>query len=146
MFGAPVAFEDHAVRGLPCGPGDPEGSMSKYGRDTQYRAIGPTAHQAARLGQIAPPGTLLVSAEPLRLVEGHVRVKAPEAANAPSGQLVYELVSAEPEKNRFQVLASPGLTSFMGRSAEWEQLERLAAKARRGHGQVAAIIGPSAGY
>jgi class 3 adenylate cyclase/tetratricopeptide (TPR) repeat protein len=170
VFGAPVALEDHAVRACFAAleireavqrngnvAQDPGSSsvlvraglssgevvtrLIQNGRDTQYRVIGPTAHLAARLGHIARPGTLIVSAETLRLVEGHVQVKALEAANAPSGQLAYELVSAEPTKSRFRVLASRGLTSFVGRNAELEQLERLATKARRGHGQVAAIIG-----
>ena len=106
-----------------------------------YRAIGPTVHIAARLGHIAQPGTLLVSAQTLLLAQGHVQVKAVEAANAPNGQQVYELVSTESAKSRFKALASQGLTSFVGRNAELGQLERLAAKARRRQGQVAAIIG-----
>jgi DNA-binding winged helix-turn-helix (wHTH) protein/tetratricopeptide (TPR) repeat protein len=169
VFGAPVALEDHAVRACLAaleireavqrngyGAHDPGRSvlvrtglssgevvtrLIQNGRDTQYRAIGPTAHLAARLGHIAPPGALLVSAETLRLVEGHVQVKALEATNAPSGQLVYELVAAEPAKSRFKALVSRGLTSFVGRNAELEQLEHLAAKARRGQGQVVVIIG-----
>jgi class 3 adenylate cyclase len=170
VFGAPVALEDHAVRACFAAleireavqrnghgvddPGSPSvlvraglssgevvTRLMKDGRDTQYRAIGPTAHLAARLGHIAPPGTVLVSAETLRLVEGHVQVKTLEAANAPSGQLMYELVDAEPAKSRFKALASRGLTSFVGRNIELVQLERLAAKARRGQGQVTAIIG-----
>jgi class 3 adenylate cyclase/DNA-binding winged helix-turn-helix (wHTH) protein/tetratricopeptide (TPR) repeat protein len=170
VFGAPVAFEDHAVRACLAvleireavqrsghgvhDPGNPSvlvraglssgevvTRLIENGGDTHYWAIGPTAHQAARLEQIAPPGTLLVSAETLRLAEGHVQVEALATANAHSGQLVYELVGAQPPKTRFQVLASRGLTSFMGRNAELEQLERLEAKARRGHGQVVVIIG-----
>ena len=170
VFGAPVAFEDHAIRAClaaleireaiqQSGPGvHHQASPSvlvraglssgevvtrriENGGDTQYRAIGPTAHLAARLGEIAPPGTLLVSAETRRLVEGHVQVKALTTVNATSGQVVYELVSAEPARTRLQVQASRGLTSFVGRGAELEQLERLAAKAHRGHGQVVAIIG-----
>jgi class 3 adenylate cyclase len=170
VFGAPVALEDHAVRACLAaleireavqrnghGAHNPGGSsvlvraglssgevvtrLIKSGPDSQYRAIGSTAHLAARLGQIAPPGTLLLSAQTLRLVEGHVQVKALETANASNGQLVYELVGAEPTKSRFKALASRGLTSFVGRNAELEQLERLEAKARRGQGQVTAIIG-----
>src|SRR5262249_49347432 len=92
VFGAPVAFEDHAIRACfaaleireavqRSGHGvDEPGSPSVLvraglssgevvtrlignGSDTQYRAIGPTAHLAARLGHMASPGTLLVSAE-----------------------------------------------------------------------------------
>ena len=86
LFGAPVAHEDHAVRACYAAL-QVQGAVKQYGREservsgvpilvraglssgevvvqpiandvrTEYRAIGWTTHRAARLGQIAAPGT-----------------------------------------------------------------------------------------
>src|SRR5438045_6916518 len=42
---------------------------------TDYTAIGQTTHLAARLEQIAKVGTILISAETLKLAEGYVQVR-----------------------------------------------------------------------
>ena len=171
LFGAPLTHEDHAVRacyaalqiqetvkrydpalqhaaGVPISvraglnSGEVVIRSIASGMHTQRRAMGQAIHVAERLGQIAPPGTLLVSAETLRLAEGHVQVKALEPVNMTGlGEPLYELVGAGPAQTRFQVLATRGLTDFVGRDTEMEQLKRVHAKARRGHGQVVTIIG-----
>ena len=41
-----------------------------------YSAVGQTVHLAARMEQLAPPGSILLTAATLRLVEGLVRVNA----------------------------------------------------------------------
>src|SRR5262249_9310091 len=112
------------------------------GGRTECHAMGQTIHLADRLGQIAAPGTLLIGAETLRLAEGHVRVRALESVNLTGqGDPVYELVDARPAQTRFQALAARGLTGFVGRRAEMEQLERVQARAEQRHGQVVTIIG-----
>ena len=40
-----------------------------------YTAIGQTAHLAARMEQMAMPGSVLMTADVLRLAEGYVQVK-----------------------------------------------------------------------
>ena len=168
LFGAPVAHEDHAVHACLAAL-ELQGSVGRCGRalqqagipirvraglnsgevvirsvangqGTECLAMGQTIHLADRLAKAAAPGTLLVSAETLRLAEGRVRVNALERANETS-KSVYELVAAEPARTRFQALAARGLTSFVGRGAELEQFERVRAKAEQGHGQVVTIIG-----
>jgi class 3 adenylate cyclase/tetratricopeptide (TPR) repeat protein len=171
LFGVPLAHEDHAVRacyaalqlqgavkryaqerecvlGVPilvrAGLNSGEVAIRPIANDlrTEYRAMGQTTHLAARLGQIAAPGTLLVSVETLRLAEGHIQVKALEPANVASlGSVAYELVGASEAQTRFRALAARGLTGFVGRGAEIEQLERVRNRVQRGHGQVVAIIG-----
>jgi DNA-binding winged helix-turn-helix (wHTH) protein/tetratricopeptide (TPR) repeat protein len=171
LFGAPLTDEDHAVRGCYAalqiqeavkryseGPqhltGIPiraRGGLDSgevvirsigSGPHTECRAMGRATELAARLGQVAAPGTLLVSAETLGLAEGHVEVKTLGPANSgPLGEPVFELVGAGPAQSRFQALASRGLTGFVGRGVEMEQLERIQARAQRGRGQVVAIIG-----
>jgi DNA-binding winged helix-turn-helix (wHTH) protein/tetratricopeptide (TPR) repeat protein len=171
LFGAPLTDEDHAVRGCYAalqiqeavkryseGPqhltGIPiraRGGLDSgevvtrsigSGPQTEWRAMGRAAELAVRLGQVAAPGTLLVSAETLRLAEGHIEVKMlGHANNGLPGEPVYELVGAGPGQSRFQALAARGLTGFVGRGAEMEQLERIQARAQRGRGQVVAIVG-----
>jgi class 3 adenylate cyclase len=41
-----------------------------------YTAVGQTTHLAARMEQLAAPGTTLASADTLRLAEGYVQVKS----------------------------------------------------------------------
>src|SRR6266446_856196 len=79
---------------------------------SEYRAMGRATDLATRLAQMAPPGTLLISDETLRLAEGHVQLKRFEPANInPLDEPVYELVGAGPARTRFQALAARGLTS-----------------------------------
>jgi class 3 adenylate cyclase/tetratricopeptide (TPR) repeat protein len=196
LFGVPLAQEDHAVRAcyaalqireavkqyvqelhhpprIPIlvraglNSGEVVTRLMASDLQTEYRAMGYTTHLAARLGQLAAPGTLLVSGETLRLAEGHIHAKAVERVDlADDGDLgpvnlwtavrswmtpysgqasreadVYELTGTAGVQTRFQVLAARGLTGFVGRSAEMEQLERAQIKAQQGHGQVVAIIG-----
>jgi tetratricopeptide (TPR) repeat protein len=54
---------------------------------------------------------------------------------------VYEATGAGPARTRLQAAARRGLTRFVGREAEIEQLRRAQQLAGTGHGQVAAIIG-----
>src|SRR4029079_6691846 len=41
-----------------------------------YTAVGQTTHLAARMEQLAPPGTVRLTVETLRLAEGYVEVKS----------------------------------------------------------------------
>jgi predicted ATPase len=54
---------------------------------------------------------------------------------------VYEVTGAGPARTRLQAAARRGLTRFVGRDAELEQLRRAQQLAHSGHGQVAAIVG-----
>jgi predicted ATPase len=53
---------------------------------------------------------------------------------------VYEVMSAGPLRGHFGVAARRGLTRFVGREAELEQLKRLFAVARSGRGQIVSIV------
>ena len=54
---------------------------------------------------------------------------------------VYEVTGAGPARTRLQAAARRGLTRFVGRDAELEQLRRAQQLAGNGHGQVAALVG-----
>jgi predicted ATP-dependent serine protease len=54
---------------------------------------------------------------------------------------VYELRRAGPRRSRLHAAAARGLTRFVGREGELEQLHQALTRAAGGHGQVVAIVG-----
>jgi predicted ATPase len=54
---------------------------------------------------------------------------------------VYELTGAGSARSRLQASAARGLTKFVGRSTELQQLTRALDLARDGHGQVVTVMG-----
>jgi len=109
-----------------------------------YTAVGQTTHLAGRMEQMARPGSTLLTPQTLRLVEGYVRVRSlgPIPVRGLAEPLeVFELVGAEAGRTRLQVSAGRGLTRFIGRDAELEQLRAALERARSGFGQVVAVVG-----
>jgi DNA-binding winged helix-turn-helix (wHTH) protein/predicted ATPase/class 3 adenylate cyclase len=109
-----------------------------------YSAVGQTTHLAARMEQLAPPGTIVLTAATLRLVEGLVRVNALELV--PVKGLaepldVFELLGASAIHSRFQAAVARGLTRFVGREPALGVLRQALAQAGAGHGQVVAAVG-----
>ena len=54
---------------------------------------------------------------------------------------VFELVGASAARTRFQVAARRGLTPFVGRGAEMQQIRDALERAGSGRGQVVAVVG-----
>jgi tetratricopeptide (TPR) repeat protein len=109
-----------------------------------YTAVGQTTHLAARMEQFASPGSILLTPMTLELVEGYAAVKplGPVPVKGLADALeVYEMTGVGPARTRLQAAARRGLTRFVGRDAELEQLRRAQQLAGSGHGQVAAIVG-----
>ncbi|MBI3028432.1 MAG: AAA family ATPase, partial [Candidatus Rokubacteria bacterium] len=173
LFGAPVASEDHAIRacyaalrmqetvkrfadnvrraeGIPLqiriGLNSGEVVVRSIGSDLRmdYTAVGQTTHVAARMEQMALPGSILLSADTLALAEGYVEVKplGPLPVKGLEAPLeVYELTGAATVRSRFRAAAARGLTRFVGREGELDQLRQALERARVGHGQVVAVVG-----
>ena len=173
LFGAPLAHEDHAVRacyaalrmqesvkryaeeihrteGVPIqirvGLNSGEVVVRSIGSDLHmdYTAVGQTTHLAARMEQMAMPGSILVAADTLRLAEDYVQVKAlgPRTVKGLEAPVeVYEIVGAGTVRSRLKAAAARGLTRFVGRDDELDQLRQVLERARAGHGQVVAVIG-----
>ena len=173
LFGAPLAHEDHAVRAcyaalrmqeairryneevrrshgievqIRVGLNSGEVVVRSIGNDLHmdYTAVGQTTHLAARMEQLAIPGSIRLTAETLRLAEGFVQVKPlgpiPEKG-LPDPVEVYEAVGGGSVRTRLQAAAMRGFTRFVGRDAEVEQLRHSHQQARDGHGQVVAVVG-----
>ena len=173
LFGAPVAHEDHAVRacyaalrmqdtvkryaegvrreqGIPIrirvGLNSGEVVVRAIDSDLHmdYTAVGQTTHLAARMEQLADPGSILLTPETLALAEGFVQVGAlgPMAVRGVSAPVeVYELTGTSTVRSRLQAAATRGLSRFVGRDAEMDQLRRALEQAREGRGQVVALVG-----
>jgi class 3 adenylate cyclase/tetratricopeptide (TPR) repeat protein len=173
LFGAPLAHEDHAVRACYAAI-DLQRAMWRLTEDLRqshgvtvqarvglnsgevvvraissdlhmdYTAIGQTTHLAARMEQLASPGTTLLTADTLRLAEGYIEVKplgAMPVKGLPAPVEAYELTGAGARRARLSAAAARGLTRFVGRDGELEQLREALARAAEGHGQVVALVG-----
>ena len=147
LFGAPIAHEDHAVRACYAALHMQE-TVTRYGDEMQrahgvpvqirvglhsgavvvrgidsslhmdYTAVGQTTHLAARMEQMAKPGSVLVTAETLQRAEGHIQVKplGPVAVKGLAAPVeVFELAGAGPTRTPLQAFAARGLTRFVGR-------------------------------
>ncbi len=94
--------------------------------------------------QLADPGAIVITPETLALAEGYVEVKSlgPVLVKGLAEPVeVYEVTGAGPVRTRLQASSRRGLTRFVGRDAELEQLRRAQQLAGDGHGQVTAIVG-----
>jgi len=101
-------------------------------------------HLAARIEQLAHPGSILLSPATLELAEGYIEIRP--LGRVPVKGLqepveVYEVTGIGAARTRLQAAARRGLSRFVGRDAEMDQLRRTLQLAGDGHGQVVAIVG-----
>src|SRR5436305_376064 len=109
-----------------------------------YTAVGQTTHLAARMEQAALPGSILVTADTMRLAEGFVTVKSlgPLAIKGLSeGVDAYEVIGAGTARTRFQAAGARGLTRFVGRGDELTALDAGLRRALEGHGIAMGVVG-----
>ncbi|PYO27511.1 MAG: hypothetical protein DMD86_17755, partial [Candidatus Rokuibacteriota bacterium] len=109
-----------------------------------YTAVGQTIHLAARMEQLATPGAILITADVRHLAEGYVQVRAlgPVPVEGRSEPVeVYEVTGAGAARTRFQAATARGLSRFVGRDAEIEQLAQALELAGQGRGQLVALVG-----
>jgi tetratricopeptide (TPR) repeat protein len=109
-----------------------------------YTAVGQTTHLAARMEQMSKPGSALITSGTLNLAEGFVQVRPLGAVTVKGLETptqVYELIGSVPARSRFQATAARGLTRFVGRERELEQLAQALERTGAGHGQTVAIVG-----
>jgi class 3 adenylate cyclase len=173
MFGAPIAHEDHALRACYAALAM-QAAIRRYAEDVRrlhglevllrvglnsggvlvrtigndlymnYSGVGLTTNLAARMEQLAPPGTIRLTAATLRLVEGAVRVNAlgPIPVKGLAEPVdVFELVGTTPVHRRLQAAVARGLTRFVGRDQELAVLTQALVQAAQGQGQLVALLG-----
>ena len=173
LFGAPLAHEDHAVRACYAAL-DMQAAIRRYAEEVRrthgvevqirvglssgevvvgaignnlhmhYNAVGQTAHLAARMEQLATPGTVRLTVDTLRLAEGYFDVIS--LGLVPVKGLrqpidVYEMIGARPRRARFHTVAARGITRFVGRENELEVLSEALARTAAVSGHIIAIVG-----
>jgi tetratricopeptide (TPR) repeat protein len=109
-----------------------------------YTAVGQTTHLAARMEQLAAADTIRLTAGTSRLVEGLVQVTplGPVPVKGLGEPVeIFELTGAGTARTRLEAAARRGLTRFVGRGVELEQLRGALERARAGRGQVVAVVG-----
>jgi class 3 adenylate cyclase/predicted ATPase len=110
---------------------------------TEYTPIGHSMSLAARMQTLAPTGSIVITEQTQKLVSGYFELKplGPVRIKGVSDPIdVYEVTGVGPLRTRLQRSASRGLSRFVGRRAELEQLDRAFELARGGHGQIVAAM------
>jgi class 3 adenylate cyclase len=174
LFGAPLAHEDHPQRavyaalrmqeamqryadslrqqGYPpllmrVGVNTGEVVLRSIRKDdlhADYVPVGHSTNLAARMEQLATPGSILVTDYTYKLTEGFFEFKALGATTIKGVEAplnVYEVIGAGPLRTRFQVTARRGLTRFVGRHSEMDHLQHALEQAQAGHGQIVGVMG-----
>jgi class 3 adenylate cyclase/tetratricopeptide (TPR) repeat protein len=171
LFGAPVAHEDHAMRAcyaalrmhrsvaqhaeelrrhqgvdmqIRVGINSGDVVVRSIGNDlnVEYSAVGQTTHLAARMEQLARPGTTLITEATRRLADRYVEVTSHGPVpikGLKQAVEVFELRGATPA-SRLQATTG-ALSRFLGRDDELSRLDELLERARGGHGQVVGVMG-----
>ncbi|MBI3756398.1 MAG: AAA family ATPase [Deltaproteobacteria bacterium] len=174
LFGAPLAHEDHPQRALYAALRMQEAmrryadtlrakgyppllmrvgintgevvlrSIRKDDLHADYVPVGHSTNLAARMEQLANPGSIVVSAYTHRLTDGYFAFKdlGPTQIKGVEEPLnIYEVLSVGALRTRLQVSARRGLTRFVGRQSEMEQLRKALEHAKAGHGQIVGTMG-----
>ena len=174
LFGAPIAHEDHPQRALHAalqlqdemrgysdklrrrdGPplqvrvGINTGevvvrSIRKDDLHTDYVPVGRSTNIAARMEQLATPGSTLVTEHTHKLTDGYFDFKAlgqTQVKGVDAALNIYELAGAGPLRTKLEVSARRGLSQFVGRERESEQLQQALAQTRAGHGRIVGVMG-----
>ncbi len=179
LFGAPAAHEDHPQRalyaalrmqdemsrysakviadgGMPIearvGVNTGEvvvRSITTGAGQTEYTPIGHTTNLASRMQAVAPTGSIAISEQTRKFVEGYFQLKSrgPTRVKGLSELVkVCEVTGLGPLRTRLQRAVGRGLTKFVGREREMEALRHAAEQPKSGHGQiVAAMAEPGVG-
>jgi class 3 adenylate cyclase len=175
LFGAPLAHEDHPQRTLYAAlrmqeeirqyadtlraKGYPPllmrvgvntgevvvRSIRKDDLHADYVPVGHSTNLAARMEQLAAPGSIFVTAYTQKLTDGYFEFKnlgRTQIKGVEEPLTIYEVLGAGPLRTRLQMTATRrGLTRFVGRQNEMEQLQYALAQAKAGHGQIVGVMG-----
>ena len=119
-------------------------SIRKDDLHTDYVPVGHSTNLAARMEQLANPGAIVVSAYTHRLTDGYFAFKdlgKTQIKGVEEPLNIYEVLGVGPLRTRLQVAARRGLTRFVGRQRDLEQLQQALTQAQAGHGQIVGVMG-----
>ena len=174
LFGAPIAHEDHPQRALYAALRMQDGmrhysddlrrqgrtplhmrvgintgevvvrSIRKDDLHTDYVPVGHSTNLAARMEQLANPGSIVVTPDTYKLTNGYFEFRTlgetlVKGVEEPLN--IYEVVGAGPLRTKLKVAARRGLSRFVGRYREMEQLQHALTQAQEGHGQIVGVMG-----
>jgi len=108
----------------------------------EFKAVGDTVNLAARVEEMAEPGTISVTGDIFRLTEGLFRFEA-LGEKAVKGKRepvkIYRVIAPSTRRTRFDVSAERGLTPLVGRERELELLLNGFERAKGGRGQALSV-------
>ena len=107
-------------------------------------AVGNPVARAGRLGELARPGTVVISEATAELVDGYFDCKAfraPGLAGQLGSQLAYEMIGESALQSRLEIGMARGLTPLVGREAELALLRERWTYVQDGMGQVVVLRG-----
>ncbi len=145
----PVPLAEHRLKPVPLevrigiNTGEVVLRMIHTGGHTEYSPVGHAANLAARMQTVAPTGSIVISEDTRRLVEGYFELRdlGPTEVKGISEPInVYEVVGAGPLRGHFELAARRGLTKFVGREREVAELKRAQDLVRGGQGQIVAAV------
>ncbi len=173
LFGAPMSHEDHAVRACYAALRMQE-ALQRYARETpalidvpllirvginsgevvvgsigndvhmDYTAVGQTTHLAARMEQIAQPGTIVATVSTADLVKGYVETRPLGPMRVKGLEVpvdIHEVVRTTRARSRLQAASASALTPFVGRAEEQAWLRAALERTSAGHGQAVTVTG-----
>jgi class 3 adenylate cyclase len=168
VFGAPVAWEDHAIRACLAALGVQDQAKrlaaevkDRDGIDLQlrvglnsgqviageigsgpfgYTAVGEQVGRAQRMESVAPPGGVMLSASTARLVEGAATLGEPEMLRVKGADepMAARRLLGIGERHR---AARRAESSLVGRRWELAAIESLLERATDAHGAVVGVVG-----
>jgi class 3 adenylate cyclase/predicted ATPase len=115
----------------------------EIGGKVEYTPIGHTLNLGSRLEMLAPAGSIAVSEYTRNLCEGYFELRSlgPMAVKGISEPInVYEVTGLGALRTHFELAARRGLTKFVGRERELEQIRHALDTAIAGHGQIVAVM------
>ena len=119
-------------------------SIRKDDLHADYVPVGHSTNLAARMEQLANPGAIVVSAYTQRLTDGYFAFRdlgLTQVKGVEEPLTIYEVLGVGSLRTRLQVAARRGLTRFVGRQTELEQLHQALAQAKDERGQIVGVMG-----